>query len=476
MHFNELGLSEPIIKALTAKKYAEPTPIQQKAIPVLLEGRDLCGIAQTGTGKTAAFALPSLDYFARNPKPTPIKGCRMLVLSPTRELAAQIAQSFRDYGRFLRLSVETVFGGVPVNKQIRALSAGVDIVVATPGRLLDLIDQRAFTIKDTEIFVLDEADQMMDMGFIHPLKRIAKLLPRDRQNLFFSATMPKEIEALAGQFLNDPVKVSVAPQSTTAERVRQQLTFVNQAEKQALLHIVLKTEEIDRALIFTRTKHGADRVVRFLEGAGIQAFAIHGNKSQAQRTTALQAFRHGHCKLLVATDIAARGIDVSGVSHVINFEIPNVPEQYVHRIGRTARAGADGIAISFVADDERPYLKAIERATKVKPEIVPLPENFLEAVRNLPKPAPQRRGPSQSPAQQAKRAEGQRRYQEGQKAQRGAPDKARRGEGGHRGEGAHRGEGDGAGAKKNFRRRRGGGGGAVGTHKGAVQRTGAPRG
>ena len=347
MEFTDLGLSEPILKALSAKKYTAPTPIQQKAIPVLLQGHDLCGIAQTGTGKTAAFALPSLDYFARNPKPTPVRGCRMLVLSPTRELAAQIAQSFRDYGRFLKLSVETVFGGVPINRQIKALSQGVDIVVATPGRLLDLIDQRCFTIKDTEIFVLDEADQMMDMGFIHPLKRVAKLLP--------------EIGALAGQFLNDPVKVSVAPQSTTAERVRQQATFVNQAEKQALLHIVLETEDIDRALIFTRTKHGADRVVRFLEGAGIDAFAIHGNKSQGQRTTALQAFRQGKVKLLVATDIAARGIDVSGVSHVINFEIPNVPEQYVHRIGRTARAGAEGVAISFVADDERPYLKASGR-------------------------------------------------------------------------------------------------------------------
>jgi ATP-dependent RNA helicase RhlE len=460
MQFTDLGLAEPILKALTAKNYATPTPIQTQAIPVLLEGRDLCGIAQTGTGKTAAFALPSLDYFARNPKKTPLAGCRMLVLSPTRELAAQIAQSFRDYGRFMDLSVSVVFGGVPINKQIRELGRGVDIVVATPGRLLDLIDQRAFTIKDTEIFVLDEADQMMDMGFIHALRRVAKLLPQERQNLFFSATMPKEIEALAGQFLKDPVKVSVAPQSTTAERVAQRATFVNQAEKQALLHIVLKTEDIDRALIFTRTKHGADRVVRFLEGAGIQAYAIHGNKSQAQRTTALQAFRHGHCKLLVATDIAARGIDVSGVSHVINFEIPNVAEQYVHRIGRTARAGAEGIAISFVADDERPYLKAIERATRQKIEIAPLPENFTEAVRNLPKPAAPRKGPQQTPDQKARRADGQRRYQDQQKQQRGA------------GERAHRPEGEaGDPAKKRRPRRRGG----VGAHKGAVQRTGAPR-
>ena len=460
MHFTDLGLAEPILKALAAKKYATPTPIQTQAIPVLLQGKDLCGIAQTGTGKTAAFALPSLDHFARNPKPTPLQGCRMLVLSPTRELAAQIAQSFRDYGRFLKLSVEVVFGGVPINRQIRALGRGVDIVVATPGRLLDLIDQRAFTIKDTEIFVLDEADQMMDMGFIHPLKRIAKLLPRERQNLFFSATMPKEIEALAAQFLNDPVKVSVAPQSTTAERVRQQATFVNQAEKQALLTVTIRNEDIDRALIFTRTKHGADRVVRFLEGAGIQAVAIHGNKSQAQRTTALQAFRHGHVKLLVATDIAARGIDVSGVSHVINFELPNVPEQYVHRIGRTARAGAEGIAISFVADDERPYLKAIERTTKVKLDVVALPENFMEAVRNLPKAAPQRKGREQTSEQKAKRAEGQRRYQDQQKQQpRGNAERA------------HRPDGDAKPAKKNFRRRRGGGSG-VGAHKGAVQKTG----
>jgi len=459
MQFTELGLAEPIIQALSAKNYTTPTPIQTQAIPVLLEGRDLCGVAQTGTGKTAAFALPSLDYFARNPKATPLNGCRMLVLSPTRELAAQIAQSFRDYGRFMKLSVEVIFGGVPINRQIKALSRGVDIVVATPGRLLDLIDQRAFTIKDTEIFVLDEADQMMDMGFIHPLRRVAKMLPAKRQNLFFSATMPKEIEALAAQFLNDPVKVSVAPQSTTAERVMQRAIFVNQAEKQALLTLTIQNEPIDRALIFTRTKHGADRVVRFLEGAGIPAAAIHGNKSQAQRTTALQAFRHGHVKLLVATDIAARGIDVSGVSHVINFELPNVAEQYVHRIGRTARAGAEGVAISFVADDERPYLKAIERATRIKLEIEPLPENFMEAVRNLPKPAaPRKGGKPQTAEQQSRRADGQRKYQDQQKAGRGSPERG------------HRPDGDQPAKRPNRRRRSG-----VGAHKGAVQRVAAPR-
>lgn len=393
MKFTDLGLAEPIVKALAAKNYETPTPIQQQAIPPLLEGRDLCGIAQTGTGKTAAFALPSLDHFSRNPKARPLHSCRMLVLSPTRELAAQIAESFRTYGRFMRISVETVFGGVPINKQIRKLQGGVDVLVATPGRLLDIIDQRAFHLAGVEIFVLDEADQMMDMGFIAPLKRIVKMLPKERQNLFFSATMPKEIAALGSQFLHDPVQVSVAPQSTTAERVRQRASFVNQLEKQALLTETIRREPIERALIFTRTKHGADRVVRFLAGAGIEAVAIHGNKSQAQRTTALQAFRHGHVKLLVATDIAARGIDVSGVSHVINFELPNVAEQYVHRIGRTARAGADGIAISFVADDERAYLKAIERLTRVRCEIAPLPANFADLVAALPKPAPQQRGP-----------------------------------------------------------------------------------
>ena len=384
--FASLGLSALLLNALSAKSYNTPTPIQAQAIPALLDGRDLCGIAQTGTGKTAAFMLPSLQHLIENPRPRPIKGVRMLVLSPTRELAAQIAQSARDYARFARLSVDTVFGGVPIGRQIKRLAGGVDVLVATPGRLLDLIDQRALSLSAVEIFVLDEADQMMDMGFIHSLRRIAKLLPDRRQNLFFSATMPREIADLAKQFLHDPVTVSVAPQSTTAERVQQFATFVNHGEKQALLTAVLHREPIDRALVFTRTKHGADRVVRHLMGAGVRAVAIHGNKSQAQRTQALQAFRSGDVRLLVATDIAARGIDVSGVSHVINYEIPNVAEQYVHRIGRTARAGAEGVAISFVAPDERSDMKAIERITRTRMEPMPLPENFAELVRNLPKP------------------------------------------------------------------------------------------
>nr|WP_047168450.1 DEAD/DEAH box helicase [Sphingomonas sp. Y57] len=386
--FSELGLIEPIQRALAAKGYDIPTPIQSQAIPPLLEGRDLCGIAQTGTGKTAAFALPSLNYLHDNLKHTPPQGCRMLILSPTRELASQIADSFVQYGKFLRLSVATVFGGVPINRQIRQLSRGVDILVATPGRLLDLIDQRALNLKFVEIFVLDEADQMLDLGFIHALKRIDQLLPKKRQSLFFSATMPKAIAELGDRFLTNPVKVSVAPQSTTAERVEQFATFCNPQEKQALLTMRIRSEPIDRALVFTRTKHGADRVVKNLRAAGIAAEAIHGNKSQPQRERALGMFRKGEVKILVATDIAARGIDVGGVSHVFNFELPNVAEQYVHRIGRTARAGAAGIAIAFVADDERPYLKAIEKLTKVKLDIQPLPENFIAEKAKLPKPAP----------------------------------------------------------------------------------------
>jgi ATP-dependent RNA helicase RhlE len=391
-YFEDLGLAQPILKALAASGYDTPTPIQMQAIPPLLEGRDLCGIAQTGTGKTAAFALPSLHHFATNIKPRVQYGCRMLVLSPTRELAAQIADKFRDYGKYLGLTVQCVFGGMPIFTQKKKLQSGTDILVATPGRLLDLIEQRALSLKDVEIFVLDEADQMMDLGFIHALKRIDQLLPKKRQTLFFSATMPKAIAELGNRFLNNPVRVSVAPAATTAERVEQFVTFVNQSEKQALLNHRLKDEAVDRALVFTRTKHGADRVVRHLAGAGIKAAAIHGNKSQGQRTAALQGFRLGHIRILVATDIAARGIDVPGVSHVFNYELPNVPDQYVHRIGRTARAGADGMAVSFVADDERAYLKDIERLTKVKLMQIGLPEGFRQMVSEMPKPVAPPRG------------------------------------------------------------------------------------
>ncbi len=390
-YFTDLGLAEPLIRALETKGYADPTPIQRQSIPALLEGRDLLGIAQTGTGKTAAFSLPSLHRLAANPKARSNASCRMLVLSPTRELAAQIAENMRGYAKYLNLSVQCVFGGIPVGKQARALVPGCDILVATPGRLLDLIDQRALTLRNVEIFVLDEADQMMDLGFIVPLKRVANLLPKERQSLFFSATMPKAIADLGKQFIQNPVRVEVTPQATTAERVEQYVTFLNQAEKQALLSLRLRAGladgSIDRALVFPRTKHGADRVVRHLSTAGVNAAAIHGNKSQAQRTAALLAFRKGSTPVLVATDIAARGIDVSGVSHVFNFELPNVPEQYVHRIGRTARAGADGIAQSFCAPDEKAYLKDIERLTGVKLDPMPLPDDFQKEAARLPLPS-----------------------------------------------------------------------------------------
>ena len=382
MSFENLGLSQPVLQALALKEYSVSTPIQEQAIPKLLQGRDLLGIAQTGTGKTAAFMLPSIDRLTASDKRPQPRTCRMLVLAPTRELASQIAESARAYSRFSHMSVATVFGGTSINKNRQDLSRGVDILVATPGRMLDLVNQRFLDLRSVEILVLDEADQMLDLGFIHDLKKIVKMLPSKRQSLFFSATMPAAIRDLADKFLTDPVQVSVAPAATTAERVDQYVTFVQQAEKQALLTMMLRAGfsdrgNMDRVLIFTRTKHGADRVVKLLSGNGIAANAIHGNKSQPQRERALGEFKSGKAKILVATDIAARGIDVTGVSHVINFELPNVSEQYVHRIGRTARAGAAGIAIAYCAEDERAYLKGIERLTKQKIEVVPLPENFI---------------------------------------------------------------------------------------------------
>ncbi|MGH6617748.1 DEAD/DEAH box helicase [Sphingomonas sp.] len=377
MSFAHLGLAEPLVRALEAKGYTTPTPIQKQSIPTLLEGRDLLGIAQTGTGKTAAFVLPSIQRLVNEEKRVLPTHCRMLVLAPTRELASQIADSARDYGKFSKMSVATVFGGTSINKNRQDMARGVDILVATPGRLLDLIEQRFVSLATLEILVLDEADQMLDLGFIHALRKIVRMLPKQRQTLFFSATMPNAIRELANQFLNDPATVKVAPVSTTAERVDQHVTFINQAEKQALLTILLRDEAVERALVFTRTKHGADRVVKLLGHAGVLANAIHGNKSQPQRERALAEFKAGKAKVLVATDIAARGIDVSGVSHVFNFELPNVPEQYVHRIGRTARAGASGVAISFCASDERPYLRDIEKLTRVKPNVMELPEGFM---------------------------------------------------------------------------------------------------
>jgi len=382
-NFFDLGLSAPILGVLAAKGYAAPTPIQFQAIPPVLRGRDLCGIAQTGTGKTAAFALPILQRLAALPQRAAPPTCRALVLSPTRELASQIADSFRAYGAGMPLSTAVVFGGVTIGPQRQKLARGVDILVATPGRLLDLIDSRSLTLSSVQVLVLDEADRMLDLGFIHALKRIVKLLPRQRQTLLFSATMPRPIAALAEDYLNDPVKVVVAPAATTVERVEQRVVFVASDRKRDLLATLLRDPVLARVLVFTRTKHGADRVVRHLVSAGIEATAIHGNKSQPQRERALAGFRDGQTRVLVATDIAARGIDVDGVSHVINFELPNVPEDYVHRVGRTARAGAAGIAIAFCSDEERPYLRDIEKLTRCCLRAIPVP-SATPAQRNNP--------------------------------------------------------------------------------------------
>ncbi len=362
--FSDLGLDEALLKAVAAEGYTTPTPIQAQAIRPILEGRDLLGIAQTGTGKTAAFALPILHRLAASRKPAMRRGVRCLVLAPTRELATQIADSFKTYGRHLGFSVITVFGGVGHRPQATALQRGVDVVVATPGRLLDHMGEGNVDLSATEILVLDEADQMMDLGFIKPLRQIISKLSRRRQSLFFSATMPQEIGALAAEMLSEPYRVSVTPVAKTADRVAQQVIYIEQKKKRSLLVELFADASMSRTLIFTRTKRGADRVARHLDAAGIKVAAIHGNKSQNQREAALGAFKANKLRALVATDIAARGIDIDEVSHVVNFEMPNIPESYVHRIGRTARAGAEGIAISLVDNEERVYLRDIEKLTR----------------------------------------------------------------------------------------------------------------
>ena len=445
MSFMSLGLSKPLLDALAAKNYAQATPIQRQAIPTVLTGRDLLGIAQTGTGKTAAFMLPSLDRLAAAKRYAKPGHVRMLVLAPTRELAAQIAASAQAYGKFMHLTVGVIFGGVPNSKSVRTVARRLDVLVATPGRLLDLIDQRALSLRELEILVLDEADQMLDLGFIHALKRIVALVPPKRQTLFFSATMPKAIKELADKYLTNPAEVSVAPAATTVERVEQSVTVVNQSEKTALLTLYLQSQPIERALVFSRTKHGADKTVRQLETAGIAAGAIHGNKSQPQRERAIAAFKSGEVRVLVATDIAARGIDIPGVSHVVNFDLPDVPEQYVHRIGRTARAGATGIAIAFCSPDERGNLRDIERTTRQKIAIAPLPQGFsaaAEALKRLkPPPKPQ---PVGSGAKADRRVDAQRRQNRNDRQRHP-----------HRSDGhaAHRPEG--AQPKRKFRGRRG---------------------
>ncbi len=360
--FEEFGLRPEILRAVAEKNYTTPTPIQEKAIPFVLEGKDLLGCAQTGTGKTAAFALPILNRL----QGTPRKGhgrrpIRALVLTPTRELASQIAESFGAYGRHTGLRHAIVFGGVSQDPQTQALKRGIDILVATPGRLLDLMSQGLVDLRTVETFVLDEADRMLDMGFIHDIRRIIDRLPGKRQTLFFSATMPGEIQGLAGSILRDPVRVAVTPVATPAEAVAQQVHYVEKPEKIELLKHLLAGPSVRNALVFTRTKHGADKVTRQLARHHVRAEAIHGNKSQNAREKALDRFKRGQTKVLVATDIAARGLDIVDLSHVINFDLPNEPESYVHRIGRTGRAGASGIALSFCSFEERPFLAGIER-------------------------------------------------------------------------------------------------------------------
>jgi ATP-dependent RNA helicase RhlE len=362
--FSDLGLAEVLLRALQHAGYVTPTPIQDRAIPPLLEGRDLLGIAQTGTGKTAAFALPIIHRLLQSgTRPVP-RSTRALILAPTRELAAQISESFQTYGRFAQISVATIVGGVGHGPQVKALSRGLDVLVATPGRLIDHLMSGNLRLDLTEVIVLDEADHMLDLGFILPIRQILKRLPKERQSLFFSATMPKEIATLAAEILRDPIEVRVTPVATTAERIAQEVYLIEGGGKRDLLVELLSKPEFRRTIVFTRTKRGADRVSEYLDAAGIAAAAIHGNKSQNQRQRALEGFRVGHTRVLVATDIAARGIDIDGVTHVVNFELPEVPESYVHRIGRTARAGAEGAAVSLCDETERGLLRAIEKLTR----------------------------------------------------------------------------------------------------------------
>ncbi len=358
--FQSLGLSNKLLRAVAAEGYTTPTPVQEQAIPPLLAGRDVLGVAQTGTGKTAAFALPVLQAISRN-RSQGRRVIRALVLSPTRELAAQIDERFAAYSEHMDIRHKVIFGGVKQGPQVRALQSGLDILVATPGRLLDLINQGHISLKDVGFFVLDEADRMLDMGFINDIKKVLKILPRDRQNLLFSATMPKSIADLAGSFLRDAIMVDISPEQLTVERIQQKIMFIRKADKRRLLVQLIKDEKVKRGIIFTRTKHGANRLVKQLDQSGINAQAIHGNKSQGARTKALAGFKNGSVPILVATDIASRGIDVEGITHVFNYDLPNEPESYVHRIGRTARAGKSGMAYAFCDDSESGYLVGIQR-------------------------------------------------------------------------------------------------------------------
>jgi ATP-dependent RNA helicase RhlE len=399
--FSDLGLAEPLVRAVADLGYETPTPIQLQAIPPVLLGRDLLGCARTGTGKTAAFALPLLHRLAASNRPRRRKQPRVLVLTPTRELALQVDESFRDYGKHQGVRTACIFGGVGQNPQVQVMSSGVDVLTACPGRLLDLMNQGHIELGDIEAFVLDEADRMLDMGFLPDVKRVLAKLPAQRHNLFFSATMPPDIQSLANQILRDPVKVEASPESTTAEGVTQRLMFVDTIGKRDLIVQVTSDERVERALVFTRTKHGANRVAERLAKQGIEAAAIHGNKSQNARQRALQGFKDGTIKVLVATDLAARGLDVDGVSHVINYDLPHEPESYVHRIGRTARAGATGMALSFCDQDEIPDLRQIEsligQRIQVAGDRIGLPPEVLEpgpvgAARRGPMPGQRKPG------------------------------------------------------------------------------------
>jgi ATP-dependent RNA helicase RhlE len=433
-------LIPPIAAAVAAEGYVEPTPIQARAIPHVLAGKDLLGLAQTGTGKTAAFALPILQRLAAphensGARPRPI---RCLILTPTRELAAQIGESFSTYGKNLPLRNTVIFGGVGMEQQKQALRNGMDILVATPGRLLDLMGQGLVDLRPLKVFVLDEADRMLDMGFIHDVKKVIAKLPHVRQTLFFSATMPREAQDLADQLLKNPETVAVVPPSTTAEKVDQEVFFVEKADKRALLVEVLSDPAMKRVLVFSRTKHGANRIAEHLLKARIEAEAIHGNKSQNARERALAGFKSGRVRVLVATDIAARGIDVDAVTHVVNFDVPEVPETYVHRIGRTARAGASGMAMTFCDSEERPDLRNIEKLTR---QAIPLVEGHPYESRNPPPTAFDERN--------------------AHNVSRGAPPRSNGNNGQNRGGDRRPGGGGGGG-----RRRRSGGGGGGGGGRG----------
>jgi ATP-dependent RNA helicase RhlE len=394
-----LELSQKLLDAVHQEGYETATPIQSQAIPPILEGRDLLGCAQTGTGKTAAFALPTLQRLSHASVPPRGRHIRCLVLAPTRELANQIGESFRAYGRFTHLRQTVIYGGVGQSPQVKALHHGVDIAIATPGRLLDLMNQGYVDLRHVEILILDEADQMFDMGFIHDLKRIVAKVPRNRQTLLFSATMPPPIRELAQQWLKNPVSVQVAPEGTTVELVQQSVYFVDRQQKPAMLTRYLLDQAGKRTLVFSKTKHGADKLVKILNREGIRAEAIHGNKSQAQRQRALAEFKSSHPPILVATDIAARGLDIDGVSHVVNYDLPMTPEIYVHRIGRTARAGAEGIAVTFCDREERSMLREIERLTRQRIPTAEAPAE-LAAEGEREHRSEQRSGPAPSHRQQ----------------------------------------------------------------------------